>query len=142
MHFGFALDLWNIDLSDIDLLDTDLDLLVGHGLIQISLVNIFVLMTCLQDVLKTKKCLLGKLLTLTALTKMIIPNKICWSASCIKVAQIYKKLVFCWKKWIIPLKNENNMSSLFITLDSIIIRSFGESRTVNILFIVHFYSVS
>ena len=31
MHFGFALDLWNIDLWDIDLLVTDLDLLVGHG---------------------------------------------------------------------------------------------------------------
>ena len=31
MHFGFALDSWNIDLWDIDLLDTDLDLLVGHG---------------------------------------------------------------------------------------------------------------
>ena len=36
MHFGFALDSWNIDLWDIDLLDTDLYLLVGHGLIQIS----------------------------------------------------------------------------------------------------------
>ena len=31
MHFGLALDSWNIDL-----LDTDLDFLVGHGLIQIS----------------------------------------------------------------------------------------------------------
>ena len=31
MHFGFALDSWNIDLWDIDLLDTDLDLLVGHA---------------------------------------------------------------------------------------------------------------
>ena len=31
MHFGFALDSWNMDLWDIDLLDTDLDLLVGHG---------------------------------------------------------------------------------------------------------------
>ena len=36
MHFGFALDLWNIDLLDIDLLNTDLDSFVGHGLIQIS----------------------------------------------------------------------------------------------------------
>ena len=36
MHFGFALDSWNINLLDIDLLDTDLDSLVGHGLIQIS----------------------------------------------------------------------------------------------------------
>ena len=40
MHFGFALDPWNIDLRDIDLLDTDLDLLAGHGEIQISPVNI------------------------------------------------------------------------------------------------------
>ena len=31
MHFGFALDLWNIDLRDMYLLDTDLDLWVGHG---------------------------------------------------------------------------------------------------------------
>ena len=31
MHFGFALNLWNIELWDIDLLDTDFDLLVGHG---------------------------------------------------------------------------------------------------------------
>ena len=31
MHFGFALDSLNIDLWDIGLLDTDLDLLVGHG---------------------------------------------------------------------------------------------------------------
>ena len=36
MHFRFALESWNIDLLDIDLLDTDLDSLVGHGLIQIS----------------------------------------------------------------------------------------------------------
>ena len=36
MHYGFALDLWNIDLLDIDLLDTGLDSLVGYGLIQIS----------------------------------------------------------------------------------------------------------
>ena len=36
MHLGFVLDLWNIDFLDIDLLDTDLDSLVGHGLIQIS----------------------------------------------------------------------------------------------------------
>ena len=31
MHFGFALDSWNIDLWDIDLWYTDLDLLAGHG---------------------------------------------------------------------------------------------------------------
>ena len=30
MHFEFTLDLWNIDLSDIDFFDNDLDLLVGH----------------------------------------------------------------------------------------------------------------
>ena len=31
MHFGFPLDLWSIDFRDIDLLDTDLSLLVDHG---------------------------------------------------------------------------------------------------------------
>ena len=31
MHFEFALDSWHIDLWDKDLLDTDLDLLVGYG---------------------------------------------------------------------------------------------------------------
>ena len=31
MHFGFALDLWDIELWDIDLLATDLDLLIDHG---------------------------------------------------------------------------------------------------------------
>ena len=31
MHFAFALDSWNIHLSDIDLLDTGLGLLVGDG---------------------------------------------------------------------------------------------------------------
>ena len=31
MHFGLALHSWNIDLCDVDLLDTDLELLVGHG---------------------------------------------------------------------------------------------------------------
>ena len=31
MHFGFTLDSWNIDL-----LDNDLESLVGHGLIQVS----------------------------------------------------------------------------------------------------------
>ena len=36
MHFGFAVDSWNIDLLDRDLLGTDLHSLVGHGLIQIS----------------------------------------------------------------------------------------------------------
>ena len=33
MPFGFGFDLWNIDLRYIDLLDANLDLLVGHGLI-------------------------------------------------------------------------------------------------------------
>ena len=28
---GFARDSWNLDLGGIDLVDTDLDLLVGHG---------------------------------------------------------------------------------------------------------------
>ena len=37
MHFGFSSDSLNIDLWD--LLDTDLDLLVGHGLIQIPPIN-------------------------------------------------------------------------------------------------------
>ena len=36
MHFGFALDSWNINLLDKDLLDADFDSLVGHWLIQIS----------------------------------------------------------------------------------------------------------
>ena len=31
MNLGFALDAWSIHLWDIDLLDTDLDLLVGYG---------------------------------------------------------------------------------------------------------------
>ena len=31
MHFGFALDSWNIDLWDKYFLDIDLDLLAGHG---------------------------------------------------------------------------------------------------------------
>ena len=31
MHFGFILDSWKIDLGDVDLLDNDLDLLVGRG---------------------------------------------------------------------------------------------------------------
>ena len=30
-HFGLVVDSWNTDLWDIELLDTDLDLLVGHG---------------------------------------------------------------------------------------------------------------
>ena len=49
MHFGFALDSWNTDFLDIDLLDTDLDSLLGHGLKQIS----YKYFVCLQDVFKT-----------------------------------------------------------------------------------------
>ena len=45
MHFGSILDSWNIDL-----LDTNLDSSVGHGLIQIS-------PRCLEDVLKDEKLL-------------------------------------------------------------------------------------
>ena len=52
MHFGFALELSDIDLWNIDLLDTHLDLLdtdipSKH-------------FVCLQDVLKTNKCLMGQ----------------------------------------------------------------------------------
>ena len=51
MHFGLALDWSDIDFWDIDLVDTDLDLLdtdipSKH-------------FVCLQDVLKTNKCLMG-----------------------------------------------------------------------------------
>ena len=54
MHLGFTLDLW-----DIDLLDTDLHLLVGHGLIHISQLTFClpprrlkdVFKICLQDVI-------------------------------------------------------------------------------------------
>ena len=71
MHFGLALNSWNIDLWDIDVLGTDLDLLIDHSLIQISPVNILFVsetswrhlqdMSCrsFQDVLKIRKCLLG-----------------------------------------------------------------------------------
>ena len=76
MHFGSTLGSWNIDLLDIDLLDTNLDSLVGHGSIQISprclqdmssrrleRRKTITLKTCwrhLEDVLKAKKCLLGQ----------------------------------------------------------------------------------
>ena len=49
MHLRFALDPWNADLWDMDLLDTDLDLLVGHGLMPIPSKHF----VYLQDVLKT-----------------------------------------------------------------------------------------
>ena len=45
MHFGFTLDSWDIDLWNIDLLDTYLDLFDTD-----NSSNHFV---CLQDVLKT-----------------------------------------------------------------------------------------
>ena len=79
MHFGFALNSWNINLWDTDLLDADLDLLEGQDryrypkkyfvyrqdVLQISLEGVLedekflqwrrledVLKTCLADVLK------------------------------------------------------------------------------------------
>ena len=71
MHFGLALNSWNIDLWDIDVLGTDLDLLMDHGLIQISPVNILFVSErswkhlqdmsyrSFQEILKIRKCLLG-----------------------------------------------------------------------------------
>ena len=54
MHFGFTLDSWNTALWDIHLLGTDLDLLVGHGQMQISPANIlFVSKTSSRHVFKT-----------------------------------------------------------------------------------------
>ena len=72
-HFGFALDLSDIDLWNIDLLDTHLDLLdtdiTSKNFVSLQR-KIVTLKTCwrrlqdiswrrLQDVLKTNKCLLG-----------------------------------------------------------------------------------
>ena len=37
MYVGFALDLWSTNLWGVNFLDSDLDLLVGHGWIQIAL---------------------------------------------------------------------------------------------------------
>ena len=57
MHFGFALDSWNIDLLDTNLLDTDLDSLVGHGLIHILVNILFISKTSsrrLQDISWTR----------------------------------------------------------------------------------------
>ena len=53
MHFGFALDSSDIDLLNIDFLDAHLDLL-DTDIPSKQFV-------CLQDVLKTNKCLLGLL---------------------------------------------------------------------------------
>ena len=72
-HFGFTLDLSDIDLWNIDLLDTHLDLLdtdiTSKNFVSLQR-KIVTLKTCwrrlqdiswrrLQDVLKTNKCLLG-----------------------------------------------------------------------------------
>ena len=51
MHFGFALDSSDIDLLNIDFLDAHLDLL-DTDIPSKQFV-------CLQDVLKTNKCLLA-----------------------------------------------------------------------------------
>ena len=79
MHFGFALELSNVDLLNIDLLDTHLDLLDTdipskyfvclHNVSKRCLQDVF--KTCLprhlarflKDVFKTNKCLLGLNLT-------------------------------------------------------------------------------
>ena len=73
MHFGFTLELSDIDLWNTDLLDTHLGLLNPEISIQISPVSILfvsiksltglqdIFKTCLQDVFKTNKCLLGML---------------------------------------------------------------------------------
>ena len=66
MHFGFALELSNVDLLNIDLLDTHLDLLdtdipSKHFVCLQDVLKTssrYVFKTCLQDVLKTNKCLL------------------------------------------------------------------------------------
>ena len=85
MHFGFALELSDIDLWNIDLLDTHLDLLDRNAPVSILFDPIvssrrlqdissrhlqymfsrrlqYVFKTCLdvQDVFKTSKCLLGR----------------------------------------------------------------------------------
>ena len=61
MHFGFTLELSNVDLLNIDLLDTHLDLLNTdipskyfaflHNIFKRSSRHVF--KTCLQDVFKT-----------------------------------------------------------------------------------------
>ena len=57
MHFGFALELSNVDLLNIDLLDTHLDLLDTDipSKYFVSLHSVF--KTCLQDVLEDVKLL-------------------------------------------------------------------------------------
>ena len=51
MHFGFALELSNVDLLNIGLLGTHLDLL------ETDIPSKY--FACLHNVFKTKKCLLG-----------------------------------------------------------------------------------
>ena len=56
MHFGSTLELSNVDLRNIDLLDTHLELLDTDILSKyfVCLHNVFkTSLTCLQDVLKT-----------------------------------------------------------------------------------------
>ena len=55
MHFGFALELSNVDLLNIDLLDTHLDLL-DKDIPSILLVSIMS-SRCLQDMLSSSRCL-------------------------------------------------------------------------------------
>ena len=70
MHFGFALELSNVDLLNIDLLDTHLDLLDTdipskyfaflHNIFKMSSRHVFKTSSRrLEDVFKTNKCLLG-----------------------------------------------------------------------------------
>ena len=47
MHFGFALELSNVDLLNIDLLDTHLDFACLHNVFKTSSRHVF--KTCLQD---------------------------------------------------------------------------------------------
>ena len=76
MHFGFALELSNVDLLNIDLLDTHLDLLDTdipskyfaclHNVFKTSSRHVFktssrhVFKTSSRHVFKTNKCLLGE----------------------------------------------------------------------------------
>ena len=67
MHFGFALELSNVDLLNIDLLDTHLDLLDTdipskyfaclHNAFKTSSRHVY--KTSSRHVFKTNKCLLG-----------------------------------------------------------------------------------
>ena len=59
MHFGFALELSDVDLLNIDLLDTHLDLVDTDIPSQYFAYLHNVFKKCLQDVFKTNKCLQG-----------------------------------------------------------------------------------